>query len=479
MKESVFNALTTLSTLSEIESAAVGTNFFFGENEANQLGNTALRHKITYHQRIAGDGSLTGQGSLKYRMVFDILESDDTGDETKTTTRRGRKSNQGRDDDNRLKHKETAYSSSSSSSYSISSSSSTSSSSTIPENWVQKLDNTFWEPVGGYGAWDGTKWVDTGPSNIVLAAIGTWANGYRPTKVRITYTSSEDEPMIFLVEALSTTIGGGGGPPIPAVGDITFVGENIASLNMVIPFGVINVTNIEFLEPSTPYVFVPTPTPTARYDASLISALHNAKVPQWSDMIASAHLLQTVDAKRPLFQALEQAGKGVLKFSEAGVERFMSELTLSLGANVWIFCVMRQRTWEAERAILDAGLVIFDGQNDSYKLAVLQYGSSPDLIMYRQGGLLINSNVTVGKWHVVTWNFNGASSKFRVDGGNETIGNPGSAEGTGYTLGALASAALGNPDTYALIDVAEFIVYNGTVDPTDNELGLMTKWGIG
>ena len=110
MKESVFNALTTLSTLSDIASAAVGTNFFFGADEAKQANATALRHKVTYHQKVAVDGSLAGQGSLNYKMVFDILESDDLADQTKTTTRPGVDRATARDDDDRLRYRESDYS---------------------------------------------------------------------------------------------------------------------------------------------------------------------------------------------------------------------------------------------------------------------------------------------------------------------------------------------------------------------------------
>jgi len=207
MKESVFNALTTLSTLSEIESAAVGTNFFFGADEAKQLGNTALRHKVTYHQKVAVDGSLAGQGSLNYKMVFDILESDDLGNEKKKTTRRGRKSNQGRDDDNRLKHKETAYSSSSSSSISISSSSSssstsssssstsTSSSSSLTPIIYEYLNPNYWEqtsPIGvpaiiGYSS---VGAIDVPDPGGVVVPLYTFINGfYKTSEISTPYFS--------------------------------------------------------------------------------------------------------------------------------------------------------------------------------------------------------------------------------------------------------------------------------------------------
>jgi hypothetical protein len=104
MKAAAFNALSTVET-SGIQALGVGTYFFYGEDEARQANNIALRHKITYHVRIAGDGSLAGQGSLIQQKVFDILESDDTGAESKTATRPGVNRVVTRDDDDRLRYK--------------------------------------------------------------------------------------------------------------------------------------------------------------------------------------------------------------------------------------------------------------------------------------------------------------------------------------------------------------------------------------
>lgn len=120
MKESVFNALPVYSTLSQVTTAGVGTYFFFGTldskgnvvagSEAAQANNIALRHKITYHQRVAGDGSGAGQGSLIYRRVLDILESDTRAQQSKTTTRPGVDRDPARDDDDRLRYNETPFS---------------------------------------------------------------------------------------------------------------------------------------------------------------------------------------------------------------------------------------------------------------------------------------------------------------------------------------------------------------------------------
>jgi hypothetical protein len=56
-------------------------------------------------------------------------------------------------------------------------------------SWTSHFDQTAWTPTGGF-SWDSDQngWYcnsDTG----FLTAIGTWADGYRPTKARITFTS--------------------------------------------------------------------------------------------------------------------------------------------------------------------------------------------------------------------------------------------------------------------------------------------------
>jgi len=93
MKLAAFNLLTVAETLADVQALPVGTYFLwdvlgtYGNSfgESAQQGNTSLRHKITYHQRVAADAnSLAGQGALIYRRVFDILESDDLGQSSKT-----------------------------------------------------------------------------------------------------------------------------------------------------------------------------------------------------------------------------------------------------------------------------------------------------------------------------------------------------------------------------------------------------------
>ena len=117
MKEAVFNVLPVYTTLSQVNSAPVGTYYLWDvvtnsgtQGESIQQNNTSLRHRITYNQRVASDGSLAGMGSMTTRRVFDLLESDDNADETKTGTRPGLDRAPERDDDDRKNYKESDWS---------------------------------------------------------------------------------------------------------------------------------------------------------------------------------------------------------------------------------------------------------------------------------------------------------------------------------------------------------------------------------
>ena len=109
MKEAAFNLLVTVAPAG-IQALSVGTYFLLdtpdtdppgNPGESKQQGNTDLRHKITYHQRVASDGSLARQGSFIYRRVFDILESDDLGQSTKSAAKPKINTSPARDDNDR------------------------------------------------------------------------------------------------------------------------------------------------------------------------------------------------------------------------------------------------------------------------------------------------------------------------------------------------------------------------------------------
>ncbi len=92
MKESVFNSLTIVTSPSAVDALTAGDNFLWDGDgataQSKQVGNTALRHRIHYMRRT--DDFEYPQGVVKKWVdVFDILESDDTGNESKTAVRMG------------------------------------------------------------------------------------------------------------------------------------------------------------------------------------------------------------------------------------------------------------------------------------------------------------------------------------------------------------------------------------------------------
>jgi hypothetical protein len=76
-----------------------------------------------------------------------------------------------------------------------SSSTSNSSSSSCPfgsPTWETRFNNTYWEAdEGGTGTWNGSEWDSVSFANfevVQLVPLGTWNDGYRPTKMRIEWT---------------------------------------------------------------------------------------------------------------------------------------------------------------------------------------------------------------------------------------------------------------------------------------------------
>jgi hypothetical protein len=128
---------------------------------------------------------------------------------------------------------------------SSSSSSSNSSSSGVP-SWVSYFDDNYWE-INDNGTWQAgdNEWASSGGGELALLSIGTWVEGYRPTQIRITFTGVPN--VSFTLGDGTHTISSAGSYSSGVAQDITFVGNDIATLDMGQtdndPF---QVTNIEF-----------------------------------------------------------------------------------------------------------------------------------------------------------------------------------------------------------------------------------------
>lgn len=117
-------------------------------------------------------------------------------------------------------------------------------------NWEAQFDNTIWEMEVHVSqpTWDGSKWTITDNSDCVLEELGTWVNGYRPTKVRLSLSPTsatiggcqlEDTAWNWISSDTDVT-------HLQEV-DIAWQGADIRYFHFGINNNGINITNIEFL----------------------------------------------------------------------------------------------------------------------------------------------------------------------------------------------------------------------------------------
>jgi len=210
-----------------------------------------------------------------------------------------------------------------------------------------------------------------------------------------------------------------------------------------------------------PSGFTPSGSPACWYSADSLSLSNNDKVASWTDLSGNAnHLLQAVDANRPVFKTGIQNGLPAVLFTSGDVSRLVANITDQAQPNT-IFMVYK--------LVDTASVILFDGISAGGRQAF--YVSAGDMSMYAGGvltGPAANTNV-----HYASLLFNGVSGNCRIDGVDDT-GNAGAQALEGITLGTDYTGT-GQP---ANVYVMELIVYNGSESFTDNETGLITKWGL-
>ena len=108
--------------------------------------------------------------------------------------------------------------------------------------WVEKTSDSYWWGEGLY--WDGSKWCPNDTDNK-LFTTGTWDEGYRPTKIRITGTVNA-AVSINLYDG-SWNVLATGTPAASVELDITFAGNDMFRLYL---YHYSYVTKIEFYEAS-------------------------------------------------------------------------------------------------------------------------------------------------------------------------------------------------------------------------------------
>jgi hypothetical protein len=119
------------------------------------------------------------------------------------------------------------------------------------QGWVTHLDDTNWEidpDESGSEFWDGEKWDSGVYGTIFLQVIGTWAEGFRPTRCRVSVLTTGPTNIYIYCAA------GGQGSYLGIMGDGIYefpigIRENncdIHELKLWGPVASFYVTNIEF-----------------------------------------------------------------------------------------------------------------------------------------------------------------------------------------------------------------------------------------
>jgi len=119
------------------------------------------------------------------------------------------------------------------------------------ESWIDLTSNTYW--TADTGSWSGSSWVSDGGPVIELTPAGTWASGFDPSKIRVTFTT----PVTPIFNLYLGITGFGEidiSSPYTSLAEITLTrGDNIpptgdiSGLDLIVdPPGTIESTKIEF-----------------------------------------------------------------------------------------------------------------------------------------------------------------------------------------------------------------------------------------
>ncbi len=222
--------------------------------------------------------------------------------------------------------------------------------------------------------------------------------------------------------------------------------------------------SLEFVQKTTEPAIISDGNTVAWYDfATGITKDGSNFVSAWNSRIGSNHLAQATGTNQPL-----HTSNGVL-FD--GIDNFMKTAAFTFNQPAHIFLVVKQKTWTASDRISE-------GIADNRAL-IYQSGVSGDVKIYAGGaGISAAINTALDAKKIIEVQFNGASSRFRVNKGSWTnatqagTGNPG-----GITLGSNAAGSTG----YGNIEYSEAIYRSALLSDADSAKVndyLIKKYGI-
>jgi len=189
----------------------------------------------------------------------------------------------------------------------------------------------------------------------------------------------------------------------------------------------------------------------------------------WDDASGNGnHLTQATTTKRGTLKLNIKSGKPIIRFDGVDDNLRSAAFGAALSQPYTTLAVYTMRAYNAADS-----KVIYTGLADSPQWA--------DITAFWRmfAGTAVNTVlVPDANWHVNSAEWNGASSKYRLDGGTETTIS--STVGAGTMTGAiLATTSTGT--TPGDLDFAEFLVYSGaltTKNKTDLFTYLNSRWGV-
>ena len=116
--------------------------------------------------------------------------------------------------------------------------------------WYTVLDNTYWSVALPGTTWTGSSWQNLSFASVSLNELGSWVEGYEPTKLRVTGTGGGTLQLI-LADGSSNIVQEN---PYTSGAEIDIVGQvsDIVTIAFSCDTAPVEVTNIEFFSVTDP-----------------------------------------------------------------------------------------------------------------------------------------------------------------------------------------------------------------------------------
>lgn len=183
--------------------------------------------------------------------------------------------------------------------------------------------------------------------------------------------------------------------------------------------------------------------------------LNGSDVSAWADQSGNGNDAAQADtAKQPAY--VSNALNGIPGVQSDGVDELLMSGEFTLNQPFTIYTILNVTAWtSADRIIADAA--------DTN--GVLQFGTTPDILLYAKETSLSDSGLTLSNWHVLTTIFNSTSSVIQINKSTASTGNAGATNWGGYTVGGKHNGPASVAGTFV-----ELLIYSGAHDATTRGL---------